>query len=79
MSMFESELRACLGEILGLEPPVPDTEPLALEQADFVRAVRERRAPLVSGEEGRDAVALAGSVQVAIAQSRARASAGVTA
>ena len=28
MSMFESELRACLGEILGFEPPVPDTEPL---------------------------------------------------
>ena len=28
MSMFEPELRACLGEILGFEPPVPDTEPL---------------------------------------------------
>jgi len=28
MSAFESELRACLAEVLGEEPPVPDTEPL---------------------------------------------------
>ena len=28
MPMFEPELRACLGEIIGEEPPVPDTEPL---------------------------------------------------
>jgi hypothetical protein len=26
MSAFETELRACLGEVLGEEPPVPDTE-----------------------------------------------------
>jgi MOSC domain-containing protein len=28
MSLFESELRACLGEILGEEPPVPENEAL---------------------------------------------------
>src|SRR5262245_41512202 len=28
MSVFESELRACLAEVLGEEPPVPDTEAL---------------------------------------------------
>ena len=28
MSAFETELRACLGEVLGEEPPVPDTEAL---------------------------------------------------
>jgi hypothetical protein len=28
MSAFETEFRACLGEVLGEEPPVPDTEAL---------------------------------------------------
>src|SRR5256885_13598298 len=26
MSLFDSELRACLGEVLGEDPPVPDTQ-----------------------------------------------------
>jgi hypothetical protein len=43
MSMFESELRACLGEILGFEPPVPDTEPLLF----FKQWLAERNLGLV--------------------------------
>jgi predicted dehydrogenase len=38
---------------------VPRQEPLALELADFIAAVRAGRDPLVSGRAGRDALALA--------------------
>jgi predicted dehydrogenase len=38
---------------------VPADEPLKGELEDFVAAVRERRAPAVSGEQGRAALALA--------------------
>jgi predicted dehydrogenase len=37
-------------------------EPLRVELADFVEAVRERRAPVVSGQAGRDALELAAKV-----------------
>ena len=46
-------------------------EPLVREMADFVRAMRERGTPLVSGEIGRDALALATRVQDAIERHRA--------
>lgn len=46
-------------KIGGGKLPVPGNEPLKLELEDFVRAVRERRAPAVSGEQGRAALALA--------------------
>lgn len=39
--------------------PVEKDEPLRRELADFVRAVREKRPPLVTGEAGRAALALA--------------------
>jgi predicted dehydrogenase len=39
--------------------PVTPEEPLQRELADFVEAVRERRAPIVTGEAGRRALALA--------------------
>jgi predicted dehydrogenase len=39
--------------------PVQKDEPLRLELADFVTAVRERRPPLVTGEAGRAALQLA--------------------
>jgi len=39
--------------------PVERQEPLALEMTDFVRAVRDRGRPLVSGEDGRRALAVA--------------------
>ena len=51
--------------------PVEREEPLAREMADFVRAVRDRAAPLVSGEIGRDALVLATRVQDAIERHRA--------
>jgi predicted dehydrogenase len=38
---------------------VPQDEPLALELADFVGAAREKREPMVTGEDGRRAVILA--------------------
>jgi predicted dehydrogenase len=38
---------------------IPREEPLKLELVDFVEAVRDRRAPRVSGEDGRRALALA--------------------
>ena len=54
-------------EIVPMSVPVEREEPLTREMADFVRCVRERTAPLVSGEVGRDALALAVRVQEAIA------------
>ncbi len=38
---------------------VPQDEPLALELADFIAAARDKRAPMVTGEDGRRAVILA--------------------
>jgi len=46
-------------------------EPLVREMADFVRAARDRGAPLVSGDTGREALALAVRVQEAIERQRA--------
>jgi predicted dehydrogenase len=43
----------------GGEVPVPNEEPLKRELVDFVEAVARRRAPLVTGEDGRRALALA--------------------
>jgi predicted dehydrogenase len=42
-----------------IEVPVDRVEPLRQELADFVRSVRTRRPPMVSGEAGREAVAVA--------------------
>jgi predicted dehydrogenase len=52
--------------IEGGKVPVEAAEPLARELADFVGAIRERRAPLVSGIEGRRALELATRVADAI-------------
>src|SRR6476619_1664430 len=43
MSAFETELRACLAEVLGEEPPVPDTEALLF----FKQWLAERNLGLV--------------------------------
>jgi predicted dehydrogenase len=56
--------------IEGGELPVARGEPLALELADFVAAVRDRRTPLVSGAEGRRALALAERIAAAMARDR---------
>ena len=42
--------------------PVAQVEPLRQELADFVSSVRSRRPPLVPGEAGRDAVAVAAQI-----------------
>jgi predicted dehydrogenase len=44
------------------EIPVTRSEPLRQELADFVESVRTRRPPLVSGEVGREAVAVAAQI-----------------
>ena len=49
-------------EIQGGKLPVIREEPLKRELADFVQAVRDKRAPLVSGEDGRRALALAQAI-----------------
>ena len=48
-----------LPKIDGGKLTVPGDEPLKRELEDFVAAVRERRAPAVTGEQGRAALALA--------------------
>jgi predicted dehydrogenase len=49
-------------EIQGGKLPVTREEPLKRELEDFVRAVRAGRPPLVSGEDGRRALALATAI-----------------
>jgi predicted dehydrogenase len=49
-------------EIQGGQLPVAREEPLKREIEDFVGAVRDKRAPLVSGEDGRRALALAQAI-----------------
>jgi predicted dehydrogenase len=46
----------------GGEVSVDDREPLAVELADFVDAAAARRPPLVTGEQGRKALALAAQI-----------------
>ena len=52
--------------------PVVPGEPLRLELASFLQAVRERTRPVVSGEDGRRALALALEIDTAIANHAAR-------
>jgi predicted dehydrogenase len=49
-------------EIQGGQLPIAREEPLKRELADFIGAVRDRRAPLVTGEDGRRALALAQAI-----------------
>jgi predicted dehydrogenase len=49
-------------DIQGGSIPVERDEPLRRELADFVKAVRDRTAPLVDGEAGRRALALAAEI-----------------
>ena len=46
--------------------PVEKDEPLRRELADFVEAIRDNRPPLVTGDQGRRALALAARVKQAI-------------
>jgi predicted dehydrogenase len=54
-------------KIEGGSVPVPAGEPLAAELADFIGAVRDQRSPIVSGADGRRALALAARVHEAMA------------
>jgi predicted dehydrogenase len=54
--------------IEGGKLPVTTAEPLALELADFVDAVRTRRAPRVSGTDGRRALELAHRITTLMAR-----------
>jgi len=63
-------------EIVPVSVKVRREEPLARELADFAHAVRERAEPLVSGEVGREALALAGLVLSAIEEHRRSAERG---
>jgi len=58
-------------EIVPVSVPVSREEPLARELLDFRRAVAEGVRPLVSGEDGRDALALAERVLRAVEEHRA--------
>ena len=55
-----------------LEIPVEKKEPLRAELEAFVACVRSRKPPLVSGEDGRQAVLLANEVAAAIERSVSR-------
>jgi predicted dehydrogenase len=48
--------------INGGELPVTSEEPLARELSDFVDAIRHKRRPIVAGEDGRRALALAQAI-----------------
>jgi predicted dehydrogenase len=47
---------------------VPQEEPLRRELADFLAAIHEKRAPMVTGEDGRRAVVLAEQITAKIAE-----------
>jgi predicted dehydrogenase len=53
--------------IEGGEVPIENEEPLKRELADFIEAIRERRPPIVTGEDGRRALALAQQIADKIA------------
>jgi predicted dehydrogenase len=61
LCLFRQEVRdgATAGRLTRLEVPVTRVEPLRQELTDFVVCSRTRRPPLVSGEAGRDAMAVA--------------------
>jgi predicted dehydrogenase len=52
--------------IEGGDVPVENEEPLRRELADFVEAIGARRPPLVTGEDGRRALAVAEAIAVCI-------------
>ena len=61
-----------LPAIEGGEVPVENEEPLKRELADFVDAISTRRPPMVTGQDGRRALALATKIASRIADANAR-------
>jgi predicted dehydrogenase len=67
LEMYQLVTGSGLPSIKGGEVPVASEEPLARELADFVDAVLSNRAPLVPGEQGRRALAVAQAITDKIA------------
>lgn len=70
VTAFRLSREAGTPEMVPVAVAVEKDEPLAREMADFVRCVRERGTPLVSGDAGREALVLAVGVQQAIERHR---------
>ena len=64
--MQDQNTRPALPSLGMTKPPVTPGEPLRLEIESFLRAVRENTPPEVTGEQARDALALALQIQAAI-------------
>jgi len=67
VEMYKLVTGGGLPSIQGGDIPVVNEEPLVNELADFVEAVTSKRAPLVTGEQGRRALALAQQITDKIA------------
>jgi len=67
VEMFRLVTGGGMPSIQGGDIPVTNEEPLVRELADFVDAVTSKRAPLVTGEQGRRALALAQQITDKIA------------
>jgi predicted dehydrogenase len=59
VEMYKLVMDGAMPSIQGGDLPVTNEEPLVRELADFVDAVTSKRAPVVTGEQGRRALALA--------------------
>jgi predicted dehydrogenase len=67
VEMFKLVTGGGMPSIQGGDVPVTNEEPLVRELADFVDAVNMKRAPLVTGEQGRRALAVAQAITDKIA------------
>jgi predicted dehydrogenase len=69
VEMYKLVMGGGMPSIQGGDLPVTNEEPLVRELADFVDAVASRRAPIVTGEQGRRALAVAQAITDKIAAS----------
>jgi predicted dehydrogenase len=69
VEMYKLVTGGGMPSIQGGDIPVENVEPLVRELADFVDAVAAKRAPLVTGEQGRRALAVAQAITAKIAAS----------
>jgi predicted dehydrogenase len=69
VEMYKLVMGGATPSIQGGDLPVINEEPLVRELADFVDAVTSKRAPLVTGEQGRRALAVAQAITDKIAAS----------
>jgi predicted dehydrogenase len=68
-----SDIAQPSGQLAIAKPPVEPGEPLRLEIEAFLRSVRQRSTPVVSGADGRAALALALEINAAIKKHASRA------